>query len=90
MIEFTFDFVSAQPTDRSRDETMGRVPGSTAESRQRLDGQSGVSERVHQNTESVCVSADIRHRAGWRSYIKRLCFIYDRAIASRQKVTILQ
>lgn len=69
---------------------MGRVPRSAAESRQWLDGQSGMAEFIRQNTEGVCVSADVRHRARWRSYIERLCFIYDRTIASRQKVTVLQ
>lgn len=78
-----------QPADRSGDETMGRVPRPAAESRQWLDGQSGMAERIRENTEGVCVFAHIRHRARWRSYIKRLCFIYDCTIASRQKVAVL-
>lgn len=68
---------------------MGCVPRPAAENRQRFDGQSGMAECIRQNTEGVCVSAYIRHRARWRSYIKRLCFIYDRTIASRQKVAVL-
>lgn len=83
-------FLSAQSTNCTRDEGLGCLPRSAAQNRERFDGKSGVSWFIGENSKSICIFVHICHRA-WRwRYLKRLCIVYDGAIASKSKITVLQ
>lgn len=80
---FLHSLFALQSTNGTRDQRMGRISRSTAQNRERFDGESGVPRCIRPNFKSIRIFVHIRHRTwGWR-YLKRLCFVYDGAITPR-------
>lgn len=79
-----------QSTHSSRNQRMGRVPGSTAKGGQRFNGQPGLSEFLRKSTQSHGVHSDVRHSARrWRD-LQGLCTIHDVTRAQRPQNRVLQ
>lgn len=55
---------------------MGCIPRSTAQNRKWLDGQSSMPRPIGKDIKSIRIFIHIRHCAGRRCNIKRLCSIH--------------